>query len=87
MNKSTLTKDELASTLASKTGMTVTSSLEAINVVAAAIQEGLAGGRKVELRGFGCFSPKFRAARTGRDPRNAGGPPLQTKNTLRNETH
>jgi integration host factor subunit beta len=30
----------------------------------------LADGRRIEIRGFGSFQPKYRPARTGRNPRN-----------------
>ncbi len=33
------------------------------------ITDALAGGRRVELRGFGAFSTRAREARTGRNPR------------------
>jgi len=33
------------------------------------IVEAMAGGKRVELRGFGAFSVKKRDARTGRNPR------------------
>ncbi len=41
----------------------------AVNVILEEITETLAEGNRVELRGFGAFSVKHRAARMGRNPR------------------
>ncbi len=40
-----------------------------VNVVLDEIVEALARGERVELRGFGAFTVKHRAPRTGRNPR------------------
>jgi integration host factor subunit beta len=40
-----------------------------VNVVFDEIVDALARGQRVELRGFGAFTVKHRAARTGRNPR------------------
>ncbi|MEL6299602.1 MAG: integration host factor subunit beta [Pseudomonadota bacterium] len=40
-----------------------------VNVVLDEIVEALSRGERVELRGFGAFTVKHRAARTGRNPR------------------
>jgi integration host factor subunit beta len=40
-----------------------------VNVIFDAITAAMARGDRVELRGFGAFSVKHRAARTGRNPR------------------
>jgi integration host factor subunit beta len=40
-----------------------------VNAILDTIAEALARGDRVELRGFGAFSVKKRAARTGRNPR------------------
>ncbi len=40
-----------------------------INAIFEEISEALAQGNRVELRGFGAFSVKNRAARIGRNPR------------------
>lgn len=41
-----------------------------VNTIFEEITEALAGGNRVELRGFGAFSVKHRPARTGRNPRS-----------------
>ncbi|PCH47472.1 MAG: integration host factor subunit beta [Hyphomicrobiales bacterium] len=40
-----------------------------VNAILEEISEALAAGNRVELRGFGAFSVKHRAARVGRNPR------------------
>lgn len=40
-----------------------------VNAILEEISEALASGNRVELRGFGAFSVKNRAARVGRNPR------------------
>lgn len=40
-----------------------------VNAILDEITEALAGGNRVELRGFGAFSVKNRPARIGRNPR------------------
>lgn len=40
-----------------------------INAILDEISDALAAGNRVELRGFGAFSVKNRAARVGRNPR------------------
>ncbi len=43
------------------------------------IAEALARGQRVELRGFGAFSVKHRAARVGRNPRTGHAVPVAEK--------
>ena len=40
-----------------------------VNIFFSEITEALAAGNRVELRGFGAFSTKYRKARPGRNPR------------------
>ncbi|MBZ8117272.1 integration host factor subunit beta [Roseovarius sp. LXJ103] len=40
-----------------------------VNTIFNEITDAMAGGNRVELRGFGAFSVKQRDARTGRNPR------------------
>ena len=51
-----------------------------VNAVLNGITAALARGDRVELRGFGAFSVKHRAARTGRNPRT--GADVQVKKKL-----
>jgi integration host factor subunit beta len=43
------------------------------------IIEALARGDRVELRGFGAFTVKYRAPRKGRNPRTGATVPVQEK--------
>lgn len=50
-----------------------------LEVVLDEIIEALARGDRVELRGFGAFTVKYRAPRRGRNPRTGATVPVQEK--------
>ena len=50
-----------------------------VNAILEEIADGLARGQRVELRGFGAFSIKHRAARRGRNPRTGEGVDVDEK--------
>ncbi len=50
-----------------------------VNAILSEITEALAGGDRVELRGFGAFSVKNRPARTGRNPRTGESVAVEEK--------
>ncbi|MGF1651082.1 MAG: integration host factor subunit beta [Hyphomicrobiaceae bacterium] len=50
-----------------------------VNVVFDEIVEALARGERVELRGFGAFTVKHRAPRTGRNPRTGEAVDVEEK--------
>lgn len=50
-----------------------------VNVIFDEIVEALARGDRVELRGFGAFTVKHRAARQGRNPRTGAAVPVNEK--------
>jgi len=65
-----MTKSELIQILAEKNPHLYLRDVEKIvDTLFEEITNALAGGNRVELRGFGAFSVKERAARTGRNPR------------------
>lgn len=64
-----MTKSELISAVAEKANLSKKDTESAISAVTEAITEALAEGDKVSLVGFGTFSVKDRAARTGINPR------------------
>ncbi len=65
-----MTKSELIAALAKKNPNLYLRDLERIvETVLDEITQALVRGDRVELRGFGAFSVKERAARTGRNPR------------------
>lgn len=64
-----MTKKELVDVIAAKTEMTKKDSETALNAVVEAIKEALVKGDDIRLVGFGTFSVKETAARTGRNPK------------------
>lgn len=64
-----MTKKELVDVIAAKTEMTKKDSDTALNAVVEAIKEALIKGDDIRLVGFGTFSVKETAARTGRNPK------------------
>jgi integration host factor subunit beta len=50
-----------------------------VNVIFDEIVEALARGDRVELRGFGAFTVKYRAPRQGRNPRTGDPVPVDEK--------
>jgi len=50
-----------------------------VNTIFEEVIEAMAGGDRVELRGFGAFSVKKRDARTGRNPRTGEAVQVEEK--------
>eukprot|EP00922_Rhytidocystis_sp_ex-Travisia-forbesii_P019583 GHVS01028962.1.p1 GENE.GHVS01028962.1~~GHVS01028962.1.p1 ORF type:complete len:337 (+),score=66.03 GHVS01028962.1:139-1149(+) len=66
---STVTKPELASTLAATTGVNKGDVIKILDVLPSTVVEYIAAGRKVNLTKLGAFGAKMRPARTARNPR------------------
>lgn len=64
-----MNKTELATAVAEATGLSRTDAGAAVDAVLDSISNSLAKGESVSLVGFGNFTVKERAARTGRNPR------------------
>ena len=64
-----MTKNELISITAEKTGMTKKDAERAVSAALDAITAELTAGNRVQLAGFGIFEIKTRQARTGRNPK------------------
>jgi integration host factor subunit beta len=65
-----MTKSELVDIIAEAHGQITRREAEVVvNEIFGAISEALAGGDRVELRGFGSFSTKRREPRVGRNPK------------------
>ena len=65
-----MTKSELINKLAHKNPQLYLRDVEAIvETILSEMSEALVKGDRIELRGFGAFSVKERAARIGRNPR------------------
>ena len=63
-----MTKAELISAIAEKTGLSKKDSEKALNALTAVITDTLAKGDKIQLVGFGTFETRDRKAREGINP-------------------
>lgn len=64
-----MTKAELVTAIAEKTGLTKKDSERALAAFVDSVTESLANGESIQLVGFGTFEVRERAAREGRNPR------------------
>ena len=64
-----MNKTELVAAVAAKADLSKKDAEAAVNAVFDSVKDALAEGDKVSLIGFGTFSVKTRAARTGLNPR------------------
>ncbi|MDP7901558.1 HU family DNA-binding protein [Acinetobacter pittii] len=64
-----MNKSELIKHIASTASLTQAQATAALNALESGITKALAAGEDVALIGFGTFSVKERAARTGRNPK------------------
>ncbi len=75
-----MTKSELIQRLAERNPHLLHRDIERIvQTMFDEIANALAGGNRVELRGFGAFSVKSRSARTGRNPRTGASVSVDAK--------
>ncbi len=72
-----MNKAELIDAVAESADLSKASATRALDGALDAILNALKGGNQVTLVGFGTFSVRARAARTGRNPRT--GEPIQIK--------
>ena len=72
-----LNKSELVDAVATSADIPKAAATRALDAMIQAVTETLKGGDQVVLVGFGTFSVKDRAARTGRNPQT--GEPIQIK--------
>jgi len=61
-------KSDLIDAIADSADISKSSAARALDTVVGSVQNALANGDSVSLVGFGTFSVKHRAARTGRNP-------------------
>ncbi|RQD68104.1 HU family DNA-binding protein [Desulfonatronovibrio magnus] len=64
-----MTKADLVSKMADKTGLTKSDSEKALNAFLDSVQETMVDEGKLTLTGFGTFAVEERKARNGRNPR------------------
>ncbi|MBP9999078.1 MAG: HU family DNA-binding protein [Proteobacteria bacterium] len=65
----TITRNDLASVLRDKFGLTATDSYKMIDIIFEEIGESLTNGEDVKLSGFGTFKILTKPARIGRNPK------------------
>jgi DNA-binding protein HU-beta len=64
-----MNKGDLVNAIAENAGLSKADAANALNATLDAVTNTLSSGEKVTLVGFGTFSLSYRAARTGRNPR------------------
>ena len=64
-----MTKAELVEIIATETGVSKKDTAEIVEMIMENIGKALVAGDRIELRGFGSFKVKTRAARLARNPR------------------
>ncbi len=64
-----MNKAELIGSIADKSGLSKAEAGKALDAFVSAVTEGLSGGERIALVGFGSWSVEQRDARTGRNPR------------------
>jgi len=72
-----MNKSEMIEHIASETGSTKAEATQAFNAMLGGIEQSLKDGKDVAFVGFGTFSVKDRAGRTGRNPQT--GEPIEIK--------
>ena len=65
-----MTKAELVGKLANKSKLSKKQAVDVVNAITQSISDSLAGGNKVEIRGFGSFVIRERNARIAHNPRS-----------------
>ena len=65
-----MTKAELVGKLANKSKLSRKQAVDVVNAIIQSISDSLAGGNKVEIRGFGSFVIRERNARIAHNPRS-----------------
>ena len=70
-----MNKSQLIASIVAAAGINKVQATAALQAVETGVIDTLANGGKVELKGFGTFSVKERAERTGRNPQT--GEPIQ----------
>lgn len=79
-----MTRSELITTLKAKfPGLTVQDVEDAVKALIHAVSDTVAGGGRVEIRGFGVFYRSYRPPRTGRNPKNGDSVAVPAKATPR----
>lgn len=78
-----MTKSELIALMAARsTALKIADVERIVEVILTTMTDALAEGRRIELRGFGSFMVKERAARTARNPRTGSSVTVPARRSL-----
>ena len=77
-----MSKVELVEFMAEKAGLTKADATRALDAFMEGVTTGLKKDKKVTLVGFGTFSSKKRAARTGRNPQTGASVKIPARNAV-----
>ena len=77
-----MTKSELIIAIGSQQKLSKADAEIAVNTIFQSMEKSLAGGNRVELRGFGSFGLKQRHARLGRNPKTGGSVQVDEKRVV-----
>lgn len=76
-----MTKADLVDLVAKKANLTNKAAKESLQAVLDAVRDALKRGEKVVVTGFGTFSVRSRAARTGRNPQTGASIQIPARKT------
>ncbi len=76
-------KLDIINIVADKTGVPKQKAEEVVESLFNAMKDSLAGGSRIELRGFGVFTVKSRKKGIGRNPRTGKEVPIPSGKTIR----
>ncbi|MCL4390027.1 MAG: HU family DNA-binding protein [Patescibacteria group bacterium] len=76
-----MTKADLVDLVAKKASLTNKAAKESVQAMLDAVRDALKRGEKVVVTGFGTFSVRSRAARTGRNPQTGASIQIPSRKT------
>ncbi|MCL4397762.1 HU family DNA-binding protein [Patescibacteria group bacterium] len=76
-----MTKADLVDVVAKKANLTNKAARESVQAILDAVRDALKRGEKVVVTGFGTFSVRSRAARTGRNPQTGASIQIAARKT------
>ncbi|MBF0463430.1 MAG: integration host factor subunit beta [Magnetococcales bacterium] len=77
-----MTKSQLVTLIAQQLKLTRKDADAAVDTIFDSIASSLEAGRRVELRGFGCFGLKERRERAGRNPKTGESVAVEAKRVM-----
>lgn len=76
-----MTKADLVDVVAKKASLTNKAARESVQAILDSVRDALKRGEKVVITGFGTFSVRARAARTGRNPQTGASIQISARKT------